>query len=102
MFGCSQIRIACKLLEEEDSSGGGLSGSPLFDFIESCLRHKSEMVIFEAAHAIVNLRRTTSVELAPAISVLQLLCSSPKPTMRFAAVRTLDKVGLCHLVVSAT
>jgi len=91
-FACCQIRIACKLLEEEDSSGGGSSDSPLFEFIESCLRHKSEMVIYEAAHAIVNLRRTTSRELVPAVSVLQLFCSSPKPTLRFAAVRTLNKV----------
>jgi coatomer protein complex subunit gamma len=102
MFGCCQIRIACKLLEEEDSSGGGSSDSPLFEFIESCLRHKSEMVIYEAAHAIVNLRRTTSRELAPAVSVLQLFCSSPKPPLRFAAVRTLNKVGLCNVVVCGT
>lgn len=93
---CMLIRIACKLLEEEDSSGGGSSDSPLFEFIESCLRHKSEMVIYEAAHAIVNLRRTTSRELAPAVSVLQLFCSSPKPTLRFAAVRTLNKVAMSH------
>ncbi|XP_021940044.1 coatomer subunit gamma-2 isoform X3 [Zootermopsis nevadensis] len=93
---CMLIRIAYKLLEEEDSSGGASSYSTLFDFIESCLRHKSEMVIYEAAHAIVNLRRTTSVELAPAVSVLQLFCSSPKPTLRFAAVRTLNKVAMSH------
>ncbi|XP_063218123.1 coatomer subunit gamma-2 [Bacillus rossius redtenbacheri] len=88
---CMLIRIACKLLEEEDGSD-----SPLFDFIEVCLRHKSEMVIYEAAHAIVNLRRTTPRELAPAVSVLQLFCSSPKPTLRFAAVRTLNKVAMSH------
>ena len=67
--------------------------SPMFDFIESCLRHKSEMVIYEAAHAIVNMKHTTAKELAPAVSVLQLFCSSPKPTLRFAAVRTLNKVS---------
>merc|ERR1719336_1739226 len=86
------IRIACKMIEEEDSD----SSSPYFDFVESCLRHKSEMVIYEAAHAIVNLKRTTSRELIPAISVLQLFCSSPKATMRFAAVRTLNKVSMTH------
>nr|CAD7411236.1 unnamed protein product [Timema cristinae] len=91
-----QIRIACKLLEDEDSVGAGSPDSPLFEFIESCLRHKSEMVIYEAAHAIVNLRRTTARELAPAVSVLQLFCSSPKPTLRFAAVRTLNKVAMSH------
>eukprot|EP00090_Calanus_glacialis_P024290 TRINITY_DN3771_c0_g1_i1.p1 TRINITY_DN3771_c0_g1~~TRINITY_DN3771_c0_g1_i1.p1 ORF type:complete len:881 (-),score=314.94 TRINITY_DN3771_c0_g1_i1:145-2787(-) len=86
------IRIACKMIEEEDSD----SSSPYFDFVESCLRHKSEMVIYESAHAIVNMKKTTSRELAPAVSVLQLFCSSPKPTLRFAAVRTLNKVAMTH------
>ena len=63
-----------------------------YSFIESCLRHKSEMVIYEAAHAIVNMKETTPKDLAPAVSVLQLFLSSPKPTLRFAAVRTLNKV----------
>ncbi|KAF2898387.1 hypothetical protein ILUMI_07790 [Ignelater luminosus] len=89
---CMLVRIAAKLLEEEETG----NDSPLFEFIESCLRHKSEMVIYEAAHAIVNLRRTTSRELAPAISVLQLFCGSPKPTLRFAAVRTLNQVAINH------
>lgn len=89
---CMLIRIACKLIEEDDAG----PESPLFEFIESCLRHKSEMVIYEAAHAIVNLKSTTSRELAPAVSVLQLFCSSPKPTLRFAAVRTLNKVAMTH------
>jgi len=89
---CLLIRIACKLLEEEDAG----ADSPMFDFIESCLRHKSEMVIYEAAHAIVSMKHTTAKELAPAVSVLQLFCSSPKPTLRFAAVRTLNKVAMKH------
>jgi len=89
---CLLIRIACKMIEEED----GDTSSPYFDFVESCLRHKSEMVIYEAAHAIVNMKKTSSRELAPAVSVLQLFCSSPKPTLRFAAVRTLNKVAMTH------
>ncbi|GFS18406.1 coatomer subunit gamma [Elysia marginata] len=89
---CLLIRIASKLIEEEDAG----SDSPMFDFIESCLRHKSEMVIYEAAHAIVQLKNTTAKDLAPAVSVLQLFCSSPKPTLRFAAVRTLNKVAIKH------
>jgi len=86
---CMLIRIACKLLEEDGDSA-------LFDFVESCLRHKSEMVVYEAAHAIVNMSRTTTRELVPAVSVLQLFCSSPKATLRFAAVRTLNKVSMSH------
>ena len=92
---CMLIRIAAQMIEEEDSSD--LPGIPAyFDFIESCLRHKSEMVVYEAAHAIVHLKRTTNRELIPAISVLQLFCSSPKPTLRFAAVRTLNQVSMTH------
>lgn len=81
--------MACKLLEEETIPR---SESPLFEFVESCIRHKSETVVYEAAHAIVHLSGTGARHLAPAVSVLQLFCSSAKPTLRFAAVRTLNKV----------
>jgi hypothetical protein len=50
------------------------------------------MVIFEAARAICNLKDVTARELTPAITVLQLFLSSSKPVLRFAAVRTLNKV----------
>ncbi|XP_017780658.1 PREDICTED: coatomer subunit gamma [Nicrophorus vespilloides] len=90
---CMLIRMAAKLLEEEENG----SDLPFFDFIESCLRHKSEVVIYEAAHAIVNLKCTTNSELAHAISCLQSFCNSPKATLRFAAVRTLNQVAISHL-----
>ncbi len=89
---CMLIRIASKLLEEDEAG----HDSPLFDFIEGCLRNKSEMVIYEAAHAIVNMKNTTARELAPAVSVLQLFLSSPKPTLRFAATKTLNRVAMTH------
>lgn len=90
---CFLIRVACKLIEEEDDSTGSNS---LFEFVESCLRHKSEMVIYEAASAIVNLKKTSTRELAPAVSILQLFCGSSKATLRFAAVRTMNKVAMAH------
>jgi coatomer protein complex subunit gamma len=89
---CFLIRVAARQLEEEKD---GFDKS-LFDFIESCLRHKSDMVIYEAASAIVSLKSTTTKELASAVSVLQLLCSSPKPSLRFAAVKTLNKISITH------
>lgn len=52
------------------------------------------MVIFEAARAITELNGVTNRELTPAITVLQLFLSSSKPVLRFAAVRTLNKVHL--------
>ncbi|XP_031827080.1 coat protein (coatomer) gamma isoform X2 [Nomia melanderi] len=87
---CMLIRMACKLLDEVDE------GEELLAFIESCLRQKSEMVVYEAAHALVNLGRSGPREIGPAISVLQLFCGSPKPALRFAAVRTLNKVAMTH------
>ncbi|XP_052869938.1 coatomer subunit gamma [Anopheles cruzii] len=96
---CFLIRIACKLLEEDDAAAGNASPpapSPLFTFIENCLRNKSEMVIYEAAHAIVNLKRTNTRELSTAVSILQLFCNSSKATLRFAAVRTMNRVATVH------
>lgn len=98
---CMLLRIACKLIEDEDEAGGS-SDNSLMGFIEKCLREKSEMVVYEAAHAIVNLKRTTARELAPAISILQLFCGSAKATLRFAAVRTMNKVAMVHPVAITT
>eukprot|EP00126_Sphaerothecum_destruens_P011047 Sdes_comp20849_c0_seq1m17575 len=74
----------------------------LFDFLEICLRHRSDMVIFEAARAICCLPNVTSRELTPAISVLQIFLASPKPTFRFAAVKTLSKVAMKDSVAVST
>jgi len=65
---------------------------PFFDYLEACLRQKADMVIFEAARAITDLSGVTNRELTPAITVLQLFLTSSKPVLRFAAVRTLNKV----------
>lgn len=81
----------------ESQPGVGNEPRPFYDFLESCLRHKSEVVIFEAARAICNMRDVTSRELSPAVTVLQLFLSSSKPVLRFAAVRTLNKVGASSL-----
>ncbi|CAF0838958.1 unnamed protein product [Brachionus calyciflorus] len=89
---CFLIRVAAHQLEEEKDG----FDKTLFDFIESCLRHKSDMVIYEAASAIVSLKCTTSKELVSAVGVLQLLCSSPKPSLRYAAVKTLNKISITH------
>eukprot|EP00775_Hariotina_reticulata_P012870 gene12870-12996_t len=92
---CLLIRYVSQVVAD---SQPGLNGEqrPFYDFLESCLRHKAEMVIFEAARAICNLRDVTARELTPAITVLQLFLSSSKPVLRFAAVRTLNKVAMTH------
>lgn len=98
---CMLIRIVSKLIEEDDSSVGNGDNS-MMEFLEKCLREKSEMVVYEAAHALVKLKQTTARELAPAISILQLFCGSPKATLRFAAVRTMNKVAIVHPVAITT
>jgi coatomer protein complex subunit gamma len=52
------------------------------------------MVIYEAAKAICNLPGVDATDLNPAITVLQLFLSSPKPALRFAAMRTLSEVAV--------
>jgi coatomer protein complex subunit gamma len=93
LFFFFKIRVAANLLEEDSDLG---TDSLLFKFIDNCLKNKNEMVIYEAASAIVSLKCTTSKELAAAVNVLQLLCGSQKPTLRYAAVKTLNKVSITH------
>lgn len=76
----------------ESAAATGNEQRPFYDFLEACLRHKAEMVIFEAARAICNMPEVATRELTPAVTVLQLFLSSAKPVLRFAAVRTLNKV----------
>ena len=66
------IRIAAQLLEEQPDR------TFLFDFIESCLRNKHEMVVYEAASAIVNMKNVSHKEIAPAVQTLQQFCGSSK------------------------
>ena len=92
---CLLIRLTAHTIAEDTS------GSPdpsLFDYLELCLRHKSEMVIYEAARAVCNIPQITARELAPAITVLHLLLGSSKASHRYAAVRTLNKVAMTHPV----
>ena len=83
-------RYVAQVISESTNQGAG--SRPFYSWLESCLRHKGEMVIMEAARAIVNMPEVTQRELQPAVTVLQLFLTSSKPTLRFAAVRTLNKV----------
>jgi len=91
---CLLIRFTCQVMDDEDDPS---ERARLYEYLDSCIRHKSDIVIYEAARGICNLRNVTSKELTPAISALQLLlANNQKPTLRFAAVRTLNKVAMTH------
>ncbi|GAA0144196.1 vesicle coat protein [Lithospermum erythrorhizon] len=92
---CLLVRYTSQVIRES-SMNNQTGDRPFYDYLEGCLRHKAEMVIFEAARAITELNGVTSRELTPAITVLQLFLSSSKPVLRFAAVRTLNKVAMSH------
>jgi coatomer protein complex subunit gamma len=88
---CLLIRYTTSLLTEDFTSSTAKAG---YLFLESCLRHKSDMVIYEAAKAICNLPGVDVNDLAPAITMLQVFLSSYKPALRFAAMRALSEVAI--------
>jgi len=99
------VRYTAKLLNDEVAEGrmqgtsfqnGSNFARSGYAFLEASLRHKSEMVVYEAAKAICALPNIEPQELSPAINVLQLFLSSPKPTVRFAAIKTVSQVAIGH------
>lgn len=57
------VRLAAKMADEDP----GLR-KPMYTLLEGWLRHKAEMVNFEAAKSICELRDVTDAEVAPAIN----------------------------------
>ncbi|KAL7538081.1 hypothetical protein ACHAXR_008281 [Thalassiosira sp. AJA248-18] len=100
------VRYTAKLLNDEVTEGRMTSGTSFqngsnfarsgYAFLEASLRHKSEMVVYEAAKAICALPNIEPQELSPAVNVLQLFLSSPKPAVRFAAIKTVSQVSIGH------
>ncbi|KAI5819479.1 adaptin N terminal region-domain-containing protein [Pyronema omphalodes] len=80
------VRLAAKLADDDQQMR-----KPMYQLLEGWLRHKSEMVTFEAAKAICELRDVTDQEVAPAIHVLQLFLTSPRSIAKFTAIRILHK-----------
>mmetsp|Transcript_18958 Transcript_18958/g.55693 ORF Transcript_18958/g.55693 Transcript_18958/m.55693 type:complete len:886 (-) Transcript_18958:349-3006(-) len=91
---CLLIRFVKKVMDEDGS--GSERDRTLLEYLEGTLRHKSDMVIYEGANALCGLPNVTQRELTPAITVLQLFLCSSKPTLRFAAVRTLNRIAMVH------
>ncbi|KWU47545.1 coatomer subunit gamma [Rhodotorula sp. JG-1b] len=88
---CMLIRFAAKVMEEDPNVQRAM-----FELIEGYLKHKSDMVNYEAARAICEMRNVGASELQRPIAVLQLFLSSPKATLKFAAIRTLAKLAQTH------
>ncbi|PSS03240.1 coatomer subunit gamma [Coniella lustricola] len=78
------VRLAAQLAEEDPSLR-----RPMMQLLDGWLRHKSEMVNFEAAKAICDMRDVTDAEVSQAVHVLQLFLTSPRAVTKFAALRIL-------------
>lgn len=98
LAACLLIRYTSNLLRDDMNS---TTAKASYQFLESCLRHRNEMVIYEAAKAMCNLPGADRNDLNPAITVLQLFLSSPKPSLRFASMRTLSEVAVVHPIIVA-
>ena len=82
------VRLATKLAEDDPSLR-----KPMMQMLDGWLRHKSEMVNFEAAKAICNMPDVTDAEVSQAVHVLQLFLTSPRAVTKFAAIRILHTLA---------
>ncbi|KAL8801189.1 MAG: hypothetical protein Q9182_004638 [Xanthomendoza sp. 2 TL-2023] len=82
------VRLAAKLIEDDQSLR-----KPMMQLLDGWLRHKSEMVNFEAAKAICDVSNVTDAEMTQAIHTLQLFLTSPRAVTKFAAIRILHNVA---------
>ncbi|KAJ9469123.1 Coatomer subunit gamma-2 [Diplonema papillatum] len=85
---CLLVRMSAELLHEDFSTS-----SDLYKFIESSLRHTSEMVVIEAAKAICSFRSLQQKDLKQVVTILQLYLSFRKPVLKFASLRLLNKLA---------
>ncbi|ODA78658.1 hypothetical protein RJ55_06040 [Drechmeria coniospora] len=82
------VRLAAQLAEEDASLR-----KPMMQLLDGWLRHKSEMVNFEAAKAICDMRDVTDDEINQAVHVLQLFLTSPRAVTKFSALRILHNIA---------
>lgn len=98
---CMLIRYTVKMMEEGGLPDGDLRAC--YELLENWLRHKSDMVVYEAARAICHLAEVGTVgigskELFPAVNALQVMLVNHRPALRFAAIRTLNRLALSYPV----
>ncbi|KAF9512742.1 hypothetical protein BS47DRAFT_1376887 [Hydnum rufescens UP504] len=86
---CMLIRYAAKVLDEDPNVQ-----KQMLELLEGWLRHKSDMVNYEAARVICEMKNVTPQQLIRPVAVLQLFLSSTKPTLKFASIRTLSALAL--------
>lgn len=84
---CLMLRVYAQLLASD--------AQPPMD-LKPYLRYKgkSDMVSLEAARIICSFSELYAQDIVYAVTALQMFLSSPKPILRFAAIRTLNELAL--------
>lgn len=85
---CLLIRYACKVIEDDPSLK-----RQMFVVLESWLRNRSDIVIYEAAKAICTISDLSADEIGKAVTVLRGYLVSTRATFRFGAIRTLNQLA---------
>jgi coatomer subunit gamma len=97
-----QIKYIARVLKDTAAPTSDVERRPFYDYLHASLRHKSDMVMFQAAKTIAELKDVTMGELSPAISCLQLFLASGKSILRFSAVRILNSVSMTQPIAVAS
>ena len=66
------------------------------EHLQQCLHKANEMVTYEAARALCELPQIASRDLSSAYSTLTLLLTSNKSPVRYAALKTINKLAHGH------
>ena len=91
---CLLVQFTKTLLLSQSTSHESIV-TACYDYLDACMRHQSEFVIYEAARAVCELQGIVpDTKLRTAVTVLHMFLTSIKPTLRFAAVRCLNKVAM--------
>jgi len=91
---CLLLRIMANYISESPNDD---ETKVYLAYIRNCMNHRSEMVEYEAANAIVDLgkndSKTQKKVITAAVGHLRNFLSSSKPALRFAAVRSLNRLA---------
>ncbi|KAK9473129.1 adaptin N terminal region-domain-containing protein [Dipodascopsis tothii] len=98
------IRFVARIIDEDNDMR-----RPLYGLLEGWLRHKSDMVNFEAAKTVLEMKDVTDAEATPAVDILQHFLNSPRFVSRFSAIRILNRfamirpqnVNVCNIDIEA-
>jgi len=89
------IRYVARMMHDAGVPSAG-EDRPMFPFLDSCLRHMKDIVVYEAARTIASLPGVTPAEIQPAVNVLQLFLVQPRTVTKFASMRILNQIAEIH------